>query len=427
VIITEGEYALVRTIIKMSRKNENFVSSILILAIIIIFCVTVYFCLDIFEVIDVPEQYSLVNLLTTKVEIVTAAESLEDVIPDKIKEEIDTSTEKIQKENVLNENSELITNVTPPDFSAYQTQDETVTIEENTSNVELENSSNAQTKFYYSQLDVYAKLMYDELYKNIDNLKTGTYTVDFDVTFNKLLHEDNGADTLEADFQLAVNALTFDKPEVFFLDITKMYLFTEITTLGSKQTYRVSIGANDNVPYLASSFSNYNDVIMAEAQIESVVNSYISNSSTTYNKIKLVHDNIVENTEYDATISKDNIYNIYGALVGKEAVCEGYAKSFKYIMDRLDIPCIIVCGTGQNSKGQIESHAWNYVFLDSNWYAVDATWDDPIIIGFGNATNEMRYHYFLKGSTDFSKDHFEDGTLIGTYRFSYPTLSVSNY
>jgi transglutaminase/protease-like cytokinesis protein 3 len=207
-----------------------------------------------------------------------------------------------------------------------------------------------------------------------------------------------------------------------------MYLFTEITTFGPKQTYRVSIGPNENVSYLSSTFSNYNDVIMAESQIESVINSfYISNSSTTYGKIKLAHDNLVENTEYDSTISKNNIYNMYGALIGKEAVCEGYAKAFKYIMDKIEIPCIIACGTGQNSKGETESHAWNYVYLDNNWYAVDTTWDDPVIIGFGNATNEMRYRYFLKGSADFTKDHFEDGKLIGTFRFSYPALSVSNY
>jgi transglutaminase/protease-like cytokinesis protein 3 len=207
-----------------------------------------------------------------------------------------------------------------------------------------------------------------------------------------------------------------------------MYLFTEITTFGPKKTYRVSIGPNENVPYLASSFSNYNDVIIAEKQIEAVVNSFISNTSTTdYDKIKIAHDSIIENIEYDSTISKDDIYNIYGALINKEAVCEGYAKSFKYIMDKLGVPCIIACGLGQNSKGQTENHAWNYVYLDDNWYAIDTTWDDPVIIGYGNITAEIKHSYFLKGSSEFFKDHFENGTLVGTYIFTYPTLSVSNY
>ena len=96
-------------------------------------------------------------------------------------------------------------------------------------------------------------------------------------------------------------------------------------------------------------------------------------------------------------------------------------------MDKLNIPCIIACGVGQNSRGESESHAWNYVRLEDKWYAVDVTWDDPVIVGYGNATNEMRYQYFLNGSNSFFEDHTEDGNLIGTYRFEYPILSVENY
>ena len=33
-------------------------------------------------------------------------------------------------------------------------------------------------------------------------------------------------------------------------------------------------------------------------------------------------------------------------------------------MDELKIPCVLVSGTGTNSNGQTESHAWNYVQLD---------------------------------------------------------------
>ena len=45
------------------RKNsgENFITGVLMVAIVVIFSVTTYFCLDIFEIIEVPEKYSLVN------------------------------------------------------------------------------------------------------------------------------------------------------------------------------------------------------------------------------------------------------------------------------------------------------------------------------------------------------------------------------
>jgi transglutaminase/protease-like cytokinesis protein 3 len=108
-------------------------------------------------------------------------------------------------------------------------------------------------------------------------------------------------------------------------------------------------------------------------------------------------------------------------------VCEGYAKSFKYILDDLGIPCVIVCGVGQNSNGEIENHAWNYVKLKDKWYAVDCTWDDPIIIGSGYVSESVYTKNFLKGSREFFKDHTEDGKVVEGSQFVYPTLSEDDY
>lgn len=400
----------------MKNRGENFVTTILMLAIVVIFSITTYFCLDIFEIINVPEQYSLVSLLGSKIELSTVAENIEDIVPDEgtIKKKIIVSTENKTDTNA---------NVQAPTFDNVKEENN---IAGDTSNFEASNSVEVENKYYYNQLDVYAKAIYDDLYSHQEDLKTGLYTLDFDIAFNALLHEDSGAETLEKDFQLAVNALVFDKPEIFYLDITKMYLLTEITTFGPKKTYRVSIGPSNNVPYLSSSFPNIETIRNAEFQIENLVQS-LRFSNDKYYQIREIHDFIVENTEYDETVSKSNIYNIYGTLINKEAVCEGYAKTFKYILDKLDIPCIIACGIGQNSKGQTESHAWNYVKLNDIWYAVDVTWDDPVIIGNGSVTNEMRYHYFLRGSNSFFKDHTEDGNLIGNFRFTYPNLSIEDY
>lgn len=403
----------------MKNRGENFVTTILMIAIVVIFSITTYFCLDIFEIINVPEQYSLVSLLGSKIELSTVAENIEDIVPDEgtIKKKIIVSTENKTDTNA---------NVQAPTFDNVDNVKEENNIAGDTSNFEASNSVEIENKYYYNQLDVYAKAIYDDLYSHKEDLKTGLYTLDFDIAFNALLHEDSGAETLEKDFQLAVNALVFDKPEIFYLDITKMYLLTEITTFGPKKTYRVSIGPSNNVPYLSSSFPNIETIRNAEFQIENLVQS-LRFSNDKYYQIREIHDFIVENTEYDETVSKSNIYNIYGTLINKEAVCEGYAKTFKYILDKLDIPCIIACGIGQNSKGQTESHAWNYVKLNDVWYAVDVTWDDPVIIGNGSVTNEMRYHYFLRGSNSFFKDHTEDGNLIGNFRFTYPNLSIEDY
>jgi transglutaminase/protease-like cytokinesis protein 3 len=142
----------------------------------------------------------------------------------------------------------------------------------------------------------------------------------------------------------------------------------------------------------------------------------------------MVHDYLVDNIEYDSTISKSNIYNIYGALINKECVCEGYAKSMKYLLDALDIESVLIVGTATNSENKTEDHAWNYVNIDDKWYAIDTTWDDPIIIGGGKLTNELKYKYFLKGSTEFNKNHIENGQFTDNGKvFIYPSLSSKDY
>ena len=91
----------------------------------------------------------------------------------------------------------------------------------------------------------------------------------------------------------------------------------------------------------------------------------------------------------------------------------------------------MACGTGTNSSGQVESHAWNYVFLDGVWYAIDSTWDDPIILGIGTASYANTHKYFLVGSEILSKDHVENGELISSlsedFKFKYPKLSINEY
>ena len=93
-----------------------------------------------------------------------------------------------------------------------------------------------------------------------------------------------------------------------------------------------------------------------------------------------------------------------------------------------EIPCVIVAGEGTNSEGSTENHAWNYVELDGKWYAIDCTWDDPIIIGGGKLSNSAKYKYFLKGESEFNQSHFPSGQFTENGKvFEYPPLSINNY
>ena len=241
-------------------------------------------------------------------------------------------------------------------------------------------------------------------------------------------YEENGTEVLNNSFQLAINALTFDNTDLFYIDVTKINLLTEITTRAFSTTYRVKIGGNGQ-SYLADGFWDEEYVDIALGYIEDIKNNIISKTTgkDRVEQIKIVHDYLVDTVEYDLEAGS-NIYNIYGTLIDKRAVCEGYARAFKYILDDLEIPTVIACGLAKNSAGVTETHAWNYVQLENGqWYAIDVTWDDPVIIGSGIISDSIKYQYFLKGANKFFEDHFEDGNIVGEADFEYPKLSVLDY
>lgn len=63
-------------------------------------------------------------------------------------------------------------------------------------------------------------------------------------------------------------------------------------------------------------------------------------------------------------------------------VCEGYARGFKVLCDRLGIPCVLTEGQASNyGFATSELHMWNYVQIEGSWYAVDVTWNDPVVSG----------------------------------------------
>ena len=408
-------------------RNQNakgLIRFIMFLCVIIMFIVTLYACLDIFEIIDIPEQYSISNWLNNNF---GKSYEIEYAISNSVEDGTQTITKRYVPHNETEDEPVVVILPNEDNWNNFEVDKKQ---KDNSKNDDNTNNSNYnQNQFwYYDQLDEYAKKIYKELEKNLDNMKSGTYNIQFGKDFNDLLHEDGGEETLANSFQLAINALNFDNPEIFYIDISKVYLLTKITQKIWGTTYEVEIGASQGQSYLNDTFANRDDVDNAIRQIEQEkVNIKLHLGSNVNDQIKTVHDYLVNNLEYDTTLSNSNIYNLYGALVNKKTVCEGYARAFKSMMDDLGITCVIVCGTGVNSSGKTETHAWNYINLDGNWYAIDVTWDDPIIIGNGYVSKDIFYKYYLKGSEEFFENHTEDGAIVDGAHFVYPTLSRTDY
>lgn len=115
-----------------------------------------------------------------------------------------------------------------------------------------------------------------------------------------------------------------------------------------------------------------------------------------YQKVKLIHDYIVNNTRYQVT---SNCYSAYGALIEGRAVCQGYAQLAYKMLTEAGVKCYTITGKANNGRGS-QNHAWNMVRIGKKWYYLDVTWDDPT--GGGDV---LQYDYFLAGRSRFEKTH----------------------
>lgn len=292
------------------------------------------------------------------------------------------------------------------------------------------NKNEYQNKYLYSQLGENGKIIYEKLYENKENLKTGTYTIQFGNTFYDILSQENGSDKLQEEYQTAIEAFTYDNPDVFYIDVTKMYINIETIQKIFSTKYNVYINSAKDPTYLLDGFTSKEQIDQCESQVIAVKNQILNQiaGKNDIEKMRYIHDYLVDTIEYDQTFGEKNIYNIYGALVTKTCVCEGYAKASQYLLNEAGLENIIITGTATNSDGKTENHAWNYVNIDEKWYAIDTTWDDPIIVGGGKLTNTIRYRYFLKGSSTMNKNHFISTKFTsGGQDFEFPELSITDY
>ena len=287
-----------------------------------------------------------------------------------------------------------------------------------------------QNRYYYNQLDENSKIIYAEMLENIEKIKQGEDNIKISSKLSSVSSTDNMSVVLMSSFQNAWDAFRNDNVDIFYIDGSKMSLVTKKIKRGTKVSYEFYISRGENSNYLIEGFENTNQVNDAIKFVEQSENEILNTitEKNDYNKVLKIHNWIVDNLEYNLQDSSNNV-NIYGALKDKKVVCEGYARLFKSLMDKLEIPCILVSGEGIDlDTGNSENHAWNYIYLKGNWYAIDVTWDDPVIVGNGKINKDVKYKYFLLGSQNFSKSHIEDGQLVDNgMKFKFPEISFEDY
>ena len=161
----------------------------------------------------------------------------------------------------------------------------------------------------------------------------------------------------------------------------------------------------------------YDDIATATAKVDEIA-ATVDKSAPLYDQVKQLHDAVCNLTNYNnaaVSVEPSNhpewlyAWSPYGTFTGKDVVCEGYARAFKMLCDKVGIPCALISGLGNGG-----AHMWNAVKMDDGkWYGLDATWDDQ---------SSIIYNYFLKPASGFS-----DHTAQPKKGLVYPTLSSTEY
>ena len=173
-------------------------------------------------------------------------------------------------------------------------------------------------------------------------------------------------------------------------------LQTEIDSLG-----KITLKINKNYDKKMINILDY--------EIDKIIKENINNNMTNREKIKVIHDYIINHTKYDQDRSDKNILKYessdtaYGAIVEGHALCGGYTDAMMLFLEKFNI---------KNYKISSNNHIWNYVYLDNEWLNLDLTWDDPIS---KDGKDIIEWNFFLISTDEMLKldttEHLYDKTV----------------
>ena len=199
--------------------------------------------------------------------------------------------------------------------------------------------------------------------------------------------------TLDEELVSKIFAYVFkDHPEIFWCD---RYVLTRYT-MGEKLV-KLEIAP----VYTMEQQESAELITQIEVEVEEYLKK-LEGITDEYEISKAVYEKLINDIEYNED-AKNN-QNIISAFINKETVCQGYAKAYQYIMKQKGIECTLVRGKGNN-----ESHVWNLVKINDEYYYVDVTWGDARFAPNGNenihVNKPVNYNYFAITTEELERTH----------------------
>lgn len=242
--------------------------------------------------------------------------------------------------------------------------------------------------YSYGSLNEKQTYMYDAMITAIEQGKT-------DVNFSKVMG------VTRDDCMTVYQQLFQDELAMYYLSPKFMYSVNPSTQTVSTMMINYSL-SNAEIRRMNAAI---------DAEVENVL-AGITSDMSQYDIVKYFYDYLAETIIYDD--EAENCTNIYGAFVGKRALCQAYAKGFTYLCSKVGIESLLITGDAMDSSNH-EPHMWNMVKLGSSWYHIDPT--------FARADSDargvsVRYTYFC-----LSDEMIKNKRSIYEQTYTYPAAN----
>jgi len=126
--------------------------------------------------------------------------------------------------------------------------------------------------------------------------------------------------------------------------------------------------------YMKDGAVNIKKIEKHRKQVDAAVKKALSkvhSGMADIEKALILHDYLVKQVVYNDSESRNSRLTEVGALLEKKANCQGYAVTYKMLLEKAGI-------SARCYSSQKMNHMWNLVKVNSKWYHVDVTWDDPL-------------------------------------------------
>ncbi len=293
--------------------------------------------------------------------------------------------------------------------------------------------------YFYDQISKDSRA--EKVYQTFEDLeKNGQFKdgkIEYDLIKNNVFSESDisqyiqtGDEDMFDSYMKGRDAYYMDHPDLFYVDIYGLTIQTGM----QGNTYAAYLDSSNSLSLYMGDFTSKKSVEQAMSTYENKLTEIVNAAkaaSTVKEQIEYVNQYLVDHIEYSyGTYVKDGrnvdgpeapfIRSAYGALVYGKAVCEGYAKAFQAILNRLGIPCVCIPGYGQpNQSNSFLPHMWNYVELDGVWYAVDVTWND---------TENAPTRWLFVGESRLFSSHLEERKVsYDGPEFRFPAIKPYDY